>query len=78
MSIFTTVRKFSPVGPCITLGYLERETERFYVYTPRGSLHGPRAGEPRTRRVAKRDTHIEPCRCCRDHEHTTYPDGYQD
>jgi hypothetical protein len=28
----TIVRKFSPAGPCLTLGRLTKETAQFYIY----------------------------------------------
>lgn len=73
-----TVRAFSPIGPCITLGTLTKETKQFYVYEDR------RFGEPTTGKVMKPTefkysrNHIEPCVSCRDHARTQYPDGYMD
>lgn len=74
-----TVRSFSAVGPCLKLGRLVRETPLFYVFNEwRG---GDRYAE-RESRVAKRTparysgAHVEPCRSCRDHPETQYPEGY--
>lgn len=68
------VRKFSAAGPCLTLGKLSKETEKFYVYAEWQG--GDRyEGE---HRVMKGRVHIEPCHSCRDHEHTQYPNGYMD
>jgi len=68
------VRKFSAIGPCLQQGKLLRETAKFYVFAEWQG--GDRyEGE---RRIAKDSVHIEPCRSCRDHEHTSYPNGYMD
>lgn len=67
----TTVRTFSPVGPCISRGELVRETAKFYVY--RSKYDGTE------KRVAKGwNAHVEPCHSCRDHAKTQYPHGYMD
>jgi hypothetical protein len=72
----TTVRDFSPAGPCITRGELVRETAAFYVYKPRFKQG--------TKRIAKSlpgrwsGAHIEACESCRDHARTQYPNGYMD
>lgn len=68
------VRSFSPIGPCLTEGRLVRETDKFVVFEEwRG---GDRyEGE---RRISKSKVHTEPCRSCRDHEKTQYPNGYMD
>lgn len=70
-----TVREFSRCGPCITLGQLIKETAHFYVYD---------AGYEGAKRIRKETSHhysgahIEPCRSCRDHGETHYPEGYMD
>lgn len=64
-----TVREFSPAGPCLARGELIRETPRFYVFRDRWGVEG---------RGAKHKMHIEPCRACRDHPQTQYPNGYMD
>lgn len=79
-----TVREFSTIGPCITLGEFVRETNVFYVYrTGRHGISGPDA-ETIEKRIAKRTearysaAHVEPCRSCEDHAQTSYPNGYMD
>ncbi len=66
------VREFSPVGPCLILGELVRETACYYVFRDRS--------ENDVRRIAKKPglVHLEPCVSCRDHPSTQYPDGYMD
>lgn len=66
-----TVRKFSPVGPCIPQGELIRETAKFYCVADRFDN-----GKPR--KIGKGwSAHIEPCVSCRDHARTQYPNGYE-
>jgi hypothetical protein len=67
----TTVRKFSPAGPCIPQGELTAETTKFYVFRDRFN-------PARERKLSKGTAHIEPCKSCRDHPQTYYPNGYQD
>ena len=69
------VREFSPAGPCLTLGRLKSETAKFYCYEEwkGGDVFG------RLRKVSKSGrAHVEPCRSCRDHAATVYPNGYMD
>lgn len=63
------VREFNAAGPCITRGTLISESAAFYTFTPRYGCDSPR-------RVSKSRAHIEPCRSCRDHAETSYPNGY--
>ena len=75
------VREFSRAGPCLTLGRLVRETNRFWVYQPwRGGnqydLECRRVAKPSDRRYSP--VHIVACRSCRDHAETSYPNGYMD
>lgn len=76
----TIVRAFSRCGPCLTLGKLVKETAKFYVYD---EWQGGDKYEGRTK--VKKElpgqwsrAHIEPCRSCRDHAQTQYPNGYMD
>jgi hypothetical protein len=64
------IRRFSPAGPCITLGSVLKETPKFYVYSDRHN--------GRTKKVSKDRVHSEPCSSCRDHPNTCYPNGYMD
>lgn len=70
-----TVRSFSPAGPCIPLGTLVRETEKFYVYVD---------GRGRERKASKRTeshysrAHVVACERCEDHPKTSFPRGYMD
>lgn len=66
----TTVRKFSPAGPCLTQGELVRETTKFLVIRDRYT--------GKVRRMAKDRVHTEPCHSCTDHPQTSYPYGYMD
>lgn len=74
------VRKFSPCGPCLTIGKLVRETAKFYVYRKwLGCSDDGYVYETEERRIGKSSlVHTEPCRCCRDHADTSYPNGYMD
>ena len=74
------VRKFSPCGPCLTIGKLVRETAKFYVYRKwLGCSDDGYVYETEERRIGKSSlVHTEPCRCCRDHADTSYPHGYMD
>ena len=80
-----TVREFSPIGPCLTLGEFVKRTPKFIFYIER---HTGYDGPPEIRRVGgwkvNRDNsrggyiHTEPCHSCRDHAETQYPNGYMD
>ncbi len=80
----TTVREFSPAGPCLTLGKFVRRTPKTIVY--REWLGGDSFGKERRAggwKVEEKDgrrgyIHTEPCPSCRDHERTSYPNGYMD
>ncbi len=80
------LRRFSPAGPCLTLGRLVRETAKFYVYLAgRNGTSGP-AAEMIEHRIIKDSrepyrysgAHVEPCLSCTDHPQTQYPNGYMD
>lgn len=68
----TTLREVNYAGPCLTLGTLVRETEKFWFYS-RGA---------RTERVKKDGIrgryliHLKPCPRCMDHPQTEYPRGF--
>jgi hypothetical protein len=68
------VRRFSAIGPCLTEGRFVKETAKFVVFE---EWHG---GDRYSgiKRIAKGRVHTEPCRCCRDHSETMYPNGYMD
>ena len=76
----TILRKFSPCGPCLTIGKLVRETAKFYMYRKwLGCSDDGYVYETEERRIGKSSlVHTEPCRCCRDHADTSYPNGYMD
>lgn len=77
----TLVRAFSPCGPCLTLGRLTKVTAQFYCYTEwRGgdNFDGPAKKVRRPDVGAYSRAHIEACRSCRDHQATSYPNGYMD
>lgn len=66
----STLREFSPAGPCITLGEVVKETAKTWQVRDRHGAHV---------RYGKNDhRHTEPCVSCRDHARTQYPDGYMD
>jgi hypothetical protein len=77
---FTLVREFSAAGPCLTLGRLTKTTAQFYCYEEwKGGNRYEGAKRIRIHTEAHYSgAHIVPCRCCRDHEKTQYPDGYMD
>lgn len=65
----TTVREFSTIGPCLTVGESAGETEKSLLYFDGNKV----------RRVKKSwRYHVEPCVSCRDHPRTQYPEGYMD
>jgi hypothetical protein len=67
----STVRTFSPCGPCITRGQLVRQTAKFYVYASKY--------DGTQKRIAKGwNAHVDSCVSCRDHPQTQYPNGYMD
>ena len=70
----TTVREVSRAGPCITLGTLVRKTASTLYYRDRLNVVSHRSG----RAVECGLVHTLPCRSCRDHPNTSYPDGYMD
>jgi hypothetical protein len=72
----TLVREFSFAGPCLTIGRLVRQTAKFYVYNE--WLGGDRFDATEKRIGKNHRMHVEPCRRCRDHAHTQYPNGYLD
>lgn len=73
-NIGKTVRDFSAAGPCIAEGVIIRETPTMLEIEERSGSR---------RRIFKRGQrwsagllHVEPCRSCRDHANTQYPNGY--
>lgn len=70
----TTVREFSRCGPCIELGELVERTAKTISYRIKDYGIARRGG----RAVKSGLVHIEPCRSCRDHPETSYPNGYMD
>ena len=70
-----TVREFSSAGPCLTLGPLVKRTAKTFTYNDRieGGQH--RVGGWK---VQSGHFHTDPCRSCRDHDATMYPEGYMD
>jgi hypothetical protein len=75
------VRKFSPAGPCLTLGRLTKTTAQFYCYDEwRGGDKYEGAKKIRIDGVKGKysPAHIVPCHSCRDHAKSRYPDGYVD
>lgn len=70
------LREFSCVGPCLTLGKVVGETPKFWLYR---EWRGGDAYAEKVSRIGKgHGRHIEPCRSCRDHAQTSYPNGYMD
>lgn len=79
------MRRFSAYGPCLVQGELLRDTAKFYVAVDMAigapvdtSAMSPELLKDLTHRYAKDRHHVEPCRSCRDHAQTHYPNGYQD
>jgi hypothetical protein len=68
-----TVREFSSIGPCITLGTLTRSTAKMVYFTTREGREERRGGH----RLECGLIHVEPCRSCRDHAESQYPNGYE-
>ncbi len=71
----TIVREFSAAGPCIRIGEFVKRTDKFVMYR---KWEGGDRYEDKVRRMGIRMTHTEPCKRCRDHADTTYPNGYMD
>ena len=69
----TTVREFSAIGPCITLGTFIKRTPKTIIFIDR---HGD-LGRVGGRRVQNDMVHIVPCVSCQDHERSQYPNGYE-
>lgn len=67
------VREFSAVGPCIVLGSLAKRTAKSVAFVDRHGQLGRRSGE----RVSNGIVHTEACPSCRDHQHSQYPNGYE-
>lgn len=74
------VREFNSVGPCRILGRLVKETEQFYLYNEwLGGEHYGALKRVRKQTLAYHSgAHIEPCRSCRDHAETQYPQSQKD
>ena len=75
----TTVREFSPAGPCLKLGEFVRRTAKTIIY--REWLGGENFGDEHRVggwKVQGDYIHTKPCRPCRDHPETSYPNGYMD
>ncbi len=75
-----TVREFSPAGPCLTLGEFVKRSPKFIFYRERlgGDRYAGRVSRVGGWKVTGADyIHIEPCRSCRDHPETSYPNGYE-
>lgn len=75
-----TVREFSPAGPCLVLGEFVKRSPKFIFF--REWLGSTRYADRVSRvggwKVTDGDyIHIEPCRSCRDHPKTSYPNGYE-
>ena len=71
-----TLREFSRAGPCIVLGEFERYTAKSVFYRDRHGVVIRRARAMRFSSLSR--IHTEPCRSCRDHPRTLYPEGYMD
>lgn len=70
----TILRDFSAAGPCIPQGVVTNETATALEVTVAGSV---RKVLKRNRRFQTGLLHTEPCRSCRDHPQTQYPNGYE-
>ena len=68
-----TVREFSAIGPCLTLGELMHRTASTVVFRLADGGINRRGGY----RVKSGLVHTAPCRYCRDHPQTQYPNGYE-
>lgn len=68
-----TAREFSTIGPCITLGEVISASESSVSFRDRDGRKSRRFGE----RVRSGLIHTTPCRSCRDHVQSQYPNGYE-
>lgn len=68
-----TVREFSAIGPCITLGELTKQTPNTVTFRKRDGATGRRGGY----RLKSGLIHTVACRSCRDHAQSQYPNGYE-
>jgi hypothetical protein len=75
----TTVRQFNRAGPCIVLGQLTSVTPQFFCFDEwQGGDHYVSKRVRRELPGRWSPNHVIPCRSCRDHPQTQYPDGYND
>jgi len=68
------LRETNFCGPCIWLGLLIRETEKFYVFAER-CLDPDKMANAKQRRISKSKVHLSCCLRCKDHPQTHYPVG---
>ena len=69
----TTVREFSAIGPCISLGEVIKQTPATVTFRERDGSIGRRGGY----RLKAGLIHVIACRSCRDHAESQYPNGYE-
>jgi hypothetical protein len=67
------VREFSSIGPCIQLGEFVKRTENTITFIERDGSRCTRGGQ----RLKNGLIHTLPCRSCRDHPESQYPNGYE-
>ena len=75
-----TVREFSAAGPCLTLGEFVKRSSKsiFYREWLGGNRYADRISRVGGWKVTRGDyIHTAPCRSCRDHPETSYPNGYE-
>lgn len=70
------LRESSFCGPCIWLGLLVRETDKFYVFAER-CLDPEKMADAKQKRISKWKVHLTTCKGCEDHPQTHYPIGYE-
>ncbi len=76
-----TVREFSAAGPCLVHGIFVKRTDKFIFFREwqGGDNYATKISRIGGWKVTEGDyVHTEPCRSCRDHTSTRYPNGYMD
>jgi len=75
----TIVREFSAAGPCIVMGKFVKRTSKFIMYNNwrGGDRYDSKVSRVGGWKVTEGDyIHTVPCKSCRDHAKTQYPNGY--
>ena len=72
------LREFNMAGPCIYLGDIVANTPKAWQIIERGWPNDTVKKLKHSAAAKCGLIHDEPCRSCRDHPETSYPNGYED